>query len=73
MSENYVKMEIDQCKGCRLCMNVCPKGCFVIGSAINKIGYQNAQFKQNGCTACGLCFYVCPEPGTITVFKGEKS
>ena len=68
---NYVEIEASQCKGCRLCVEVCPKGCLVVGSDINQIGYQYAKFEQQGCTACGLCFYICPEPGAIIVYKGE--
>ena len=71
MSENYAEVNLSECKGCRLCLEVCPKGCFVIGAKLNSIGYQYARFEQKGCTACGFCFYVCPEPGAITVFKGD--
>ncbi len=68
---NFVRIEADQCKGCRLCVETCPSHCIVIGSKINKIGYQYARFQTYACTACGLCFYVCPEPGAITVYKDE--
>jgi formate hydrogenlyase subunit 6/NADH:ubiquinone oxidoreductase subunit I len=72
MSVNFVKIEASECKGCRVCVEACPKGCISIGSAINNIGYQYAKFENKGCIACGLCFYVCPELGAITVYKGEK-
>ena len=74
---NRVRIEADQCKGCRLCVETCPNHCIAIGSRINKLGYQYARFDSEACTACGLCFYVCPEPGAITVFAdldpGETS
>lgn len=66
---NFVRIEADQCKGCRLCVETCPRHCISIGSRINKLGYQYARFDSDKCTACGLCFYVCPEPGAITVFR----
>lgn len=66
---NFVRIEADQCKGCRLCVEACPNHCIAIGSRINKLGYQHARFESEQCTACGLCFYVCPEPGAITVYK----
>lgn len=67
---NYAKIEANLCKGCRMCVQTCPKHCIYIGNSINEIGYQYAVFKTGtACTACGLCFYVCPEPGAITVFK----
>ena len=71
MSKNFVKIEPSECKGCRLCVETCPKKCMSIGSEVNNIGYQYARFDEDkGCTACGLCFYVCPELGAITVYKG---
>ncbi len=70
--QSFVEIESSECKGCRLCIEVCPKSCLVIGSSINKIGYQYARFEQKGCTACAFCFYICPEPGAITVYKEDK-
>lgn len=73
---NEVKILSDECKGCQLCIEWCPKQCIIVSPSINKIGYQFAEFKpgDTACTACGICFYVCPEPGTITVIaEGKKS
>lgn len=72
MTENHIEIEVQQCKGCRLCVETCPHQCIVQGAAINKMGYQYIRFEQHGCTACGFCYYICPEPGAITVIKGEK-
>jgi len=69
---NHVIINPDECKGCRLCVEACPKGCLLIGSTINKIGYQYAEFRGGNCTACGICYYQCPELGTITVIKDDK-
>lgn len=69
---NFAVVSTDLCKGCRLCVETCPRGCLEIGNSINKLGYQNARFASLTCTACGLCFYACPEPGAITVYKDES-
>ena len=71
MKRNFVSIERDLCKGCRLCMDTCPHGCLEMGSEINILGYQYARFGTSRCTACGLCFYVCPEPGAVTVYRDE--
>lgn len=70
---NRITIEAEECKGCRLCVEFCPKKCITIGPTINKIGYQYAVFKSEECTACGICYYVCPEPGTITVFTDKEN
>ncbi len=69
---NRVAINFDECKGCRLCVEACPKNCLHIGNRINKIGYQHAEFDSEQCTACGICFYMCPELGAITVIKEDK-
>lgn len=70
---NSVIVEASECKGCRLCVEACPKHCFVIGSDINVLGYQYARFESADCNACGICFYICPEPGAITVVKDDAA
>jgi NAD-dependent dihydropyrimidine dehydrogenase PreA subunit len=71
MKRNFVSIEPDLCKGCRLCIDTCPRDCLEMGSEINKLGYQYARFATYNCTACGQCFYSCPEPGAITVYREE--
>ncbi|MCP4180055.1 MAG: 4Fe-4S dicluster domain-containing protein [bacterium] len=73
MAKCYIEIDSSVCKGCRVCVESCPKDCIVIGSDINKMGYQYAKFEKPGCIGCGICFYVCPEPDAITVHKnGEE-
>jgi NAD-dependent dihydropyrimidine dehydrogenase PreA subunit len=70
---NYVRIAVDLCKGCRVCVNTCPHHCLIIGTNLNAIGYQHAVFHGfETCTACGLCFFSCPEPGAVTVFRDEE-
>ncbi|MFP4382721.1 MAG: ferredoxin family protein [Spirochaetia bacterium] len=70
--KNRVEIDPSQCKGCRLCIEICPKKCLALSAGINALGYQYAEFREEHCTACGLCYYVCPEPGAVTVHTGDK-
>ena len=71
--KNYIIIDSKECKGCRLCVEACPKNCIAIGSKINELGYQHAVYENPRCIACGFCYYVCPEPGAITVCKDEET
>jgi NAD-dependent dihydropyrimidine dehydrogenase PreA subunit len=68
---NRVVIAVEECKGCGLCVELCPKKCIDIGQDINSLGYQHAVFDSPACTACGICYFVCPEPGAVTVI-GDK-
>ena len=73
-SKNYprVEIEINQCKGCGLCIENCMPKVLDLSQSFNKLGYQYAQYKASGCTGCEACFYACPEPGAIKVLKQKK-
>ncbi|HNR69467.1 MAG TPA: 4Fe-4S binding protein [bacterium] len=59
----------DECKGCGLCINICPEKVLFEQKHLNRMGYHPAGYLGTGCIGCGFCFYQCPEPGAITVYK----
>ena len=65
----YMEVDFELCKGCQLCIDVCPKGVIAISEKLNSSSYHPAYYTGDGCTGCGLCFYACPEPGAIRVVK----
>ena len=67
----YPRVEVnsDTCKGCGLCISVCPKHVLVASSNLNSKGYHYSEYKGSGCIGCGSCFYTCPEPDAITVYR----
>jgi NAD-dependent dihydropyrimidine dehydrogenase PreA subunit len=70
---NSVRVRENECKGCAICVSVCPKHCLHISDRLNTLGYAPVAFDQaEGCTACGLCFLSCPEPGALTVLTEEE-
>jgi len=64
-----LRIDVEECKGCGLCIEACPPKAIALREGLNHYGYRTAMYKGNGCTACGICFMVCPEPGAITVMR----
>ena len=60
-----------RCKGCLLCVGVCPKGCIVLADTINDRGIQPVRYRGDGCIACGRCAIICPDC-CIEVYKDEE-
>ena len=58
------------CKGCGLCVNVCPKKILKLDTTrINAKGYNPAVLKDEGsCIGCAMCGIICPD-SAITVEK----
>ena len=58
-----VTFNSDRCKGCELCVSVCPKHIVAIDSTvINRKGYHPAQItSQERCAACLCCAIMCPD------------
>ncbi|MGI9103191.1 MAG: 4Fe-4S dicluster domain-containing protein [Terriglobales bacterium] len=69
VSRGKVKIDINECKGCGLCVDSCPPACLSLAPELNAYGVHAAQYKGEGCTGCGICFYCCPEPGALTVYR----
>lgn len=60
-------IETERCKGCGLCVAVCPNGCIEISTKSNKNGFFPAQALNTDCTGCTVCAIICPE-AIIEVF-----
>jgi len=62
----------EKCKGCALCVVVCPRGCLTLDTGVyNSKGFYPAAFRFQGsrraCNACGLCYMVCPDYAIASV------
>ena len=63
----FLQIDADECKGCALCVEACPRRVIGLSERMNHSGYRTALYLGAGCTGCGVCFMACPEPGAITV------
>ncbi len=53
----------DECKGCGLCVNACPKKLLRIApDVINRKGLHPAQITdESACVGCASCAMMCPD------------
>ncbi len=64
-----VVVDVEECKGCGLCVESCPPKCLELSPELNHYGVHAARYTGHDCTGCGICFYCCPEPGAIEVYR----
>lgn len=61
----------ERCKGCGLCVIVCPRMGLAISKVSNKHGYFPAEIKKDECTGCATCAIMCPE-AAIEVYTDKE-
>lgn len=66
-----VKVDIETCKGCELCVEACPQDTISMSKEINNKGYHYAVTVQDNCTGCVNCALVCPD-AVITVYRSSS-
>ena len=64
----------DRCKGCELCVGVCPPRVLALdGTTVNSLGHHPVRLMDTtSCTSCALCARVCPD-AVFTVFARPRS
>jgi 2-oxoglutarate ferredoxin oxidoreductase subunit delta len=71
MAKGKVVFDIENCKGCELCIKACPQESLELSQRINAQGYHYVLLVQDNCTGCTNCALVCPE-AVITVYREKK-
>jgi len=63
------------CKGCELCVSICPRRSLTFSQNVNKNGFHFPESNSKLCSGCGQCAIICPE-AAIEIFafheKTEK-
>ena len=71
-----ITVDRERCKGCHLCIEVCPNDRIEVDESLNNKGYSPALFKQDvnegekGCVGCAMCATVCPDVA-IEVYRAQ--
>lgn len=64
-----ITIDRERCKGCLLCISVCPKGLIAVDKKLNRKGTKPVKFSENSeCLGCAMCAIICPDC-CIEVFK----
>jgi 2-oxoglutarate ferredoxin oxidoreductase subunit delta len=64
----WITIDKELCKGCYLCVSVCPDQLIAVSDQLNQKGYYPARFSEadNGpddrkCSGCATCATICPD------------
>lgn len=68
MAKGRVTINVERCKGCGLCVSVCPKKILSLDkNTINSKGYNPSScINPDECIGCANCALICPD-SVITV------
>jgi len=63
MSERVLVINEEWCKGCKMCVWICPHNVLALSKdKINSMGYHPVEIANpDKCVQCRLCEYVCPD------------
>ncbi|MBZ0319688.1 MAG: 4Fe-4S binding protein [Anaerolineae bacterium] len=72
MTKGTIIIDQERCKGCSLCVTVCPQEVIAMqDNRLNMKGYHPASLNETDtqlCTGCGVCAVICPDV-CITVYR----
>ena len=67
-----IVLDSDSCKGCDICIAICPRQLFVKSKKRNHQGTSIPEVvHKDQCTECKMCERMCPD-GAISVERGTK-
>jgi 2-oxoglutarate ferredoxin oxidoreductase subunit delta len=64
-----IQVDVENCKGCSLCVVACPTKVIALAREVNHKGYNYAYMANpEACTGCANCALVCPD-SVIDVYR----
>ena len=69
-AKGRIEIDAEHCKGCELCLGVCPQKVIRMSDTFNAKGYHPARLIDPNleCTGCAVCAVICPD-AVITVYR----
>ncbi len=68
-----IKVDVEKCKGCGLCVVACPSKVIALAKEVNGKGYNYAyMINPDACTGCVNCAIVCPDT-VIDVYRVKSA
>lgn len=66
-----VVIDSEKCKGCYLCVDVCPKQILKKSEKYNSKGIYPVSFEDNNgeCIGCAMCAKRCPDIAIVEVYR----
>ena len=73
MAKGMVIIDEDRCKGCSLCVSVCPTNALGMAKGrFNIKGYPPVEvIDPEACTGCGVCAVICPDV-VFTIYRQKR-
>ncbi|MGD8998019.1 MAG: 4Fe-4S binding protein [Anaerolineae bacterium] len=73
MARGMVVIREDRCKGCNLCVDVCPVGILQLAEdRFNIKGHHPVEVTDpEECTGCAMCATICPDV-VFTVYRRKR-
>lgn len=67
----HITIDRERCKGCGLCVPVCPNDLIRLGEDLNSKGYHPAEIeKSENCIGCSACAKMCPDLAIEIIKEG---
>lgn len=67
--KGVIDVDNERCKGCGVCVSVCPTQAIALNNKVNVMGYNFCyMINADACIGCAACGMICPD-SVITVHK----